>query len=137
MKSNAQLLADLYASQGGREQLLVAVYEDGAAVYANVAQETALRIGGRLATPRPLVLEETARSADGMTFCWTVRRSKEHPGAGDWRDLLMTHVRAALLNACPQLLPADGTVMYVDNRQRDLDTLESFCNWFRRQKPAA
>ena len=79
MKCNAQVLADLYAAPGGRAQLLVAVYEDGAAVYANVHRETALKVIGCLAVRRPLVIEETAYSADGMTCCCVVRPAPARP----------------------------------------------------------
>lgn len=131
MKSNAELLADNYAANGGREQLLVAVYADGGVVYANVQQGTAVRIAGRLSVKRPLIVTETARSADGMTFCWTLRRSKVYPGAGDWLDVLMTATAAALREAVPDLLPADGAVSYVDNRSLDADTVEAFCDVLR------
>lgn len=127
-RTPAQKLADMYAAQGGREQLLVAVYDDGAVLYANVHRETALRITGKLGHARNVIVDETAQSADGMTFAWTMHRSKDRPGRGDWLPLLMTGVSVALRAAVPELLPADGTVMYVDNRQHDANTVEAFAS---------
>lgn len=125
-RTPAQKLADMYASQGGREQLLIAVYQDDAVLYANVHRETALRITGKLAGVRAVIVDETAQSADGMTFAWTMHRSREHPGRGDWLPLVMIGVSNALRAAVPELLAPDESVMYVDNRERDANTVEAF-----------
>lgn len=136
MKTDTQLLADMYAAQGGREQLLVAVYADAFVLYTNVSDDTAVRIGTALGDLKGFTrVAPAARSADGMTYCWAFGfGGKEHLKWPEHPGHVMVPVAAALRRAAPMLLPESKAVSYVDNRTRDCDTLQSFCRYLREKQ---
>jgi hypothetical protein len=125
--SLTQKLADHY-SEAGAEQVLVAIYDDEFVLYAQVTETTAKKIAEVVCMRRPFVqIEDAALSSDGLTYCWTFKRSKFFPSSGDWLPLVMTTVAPILQELCPELLDG-GNVMYKDNRQLDANTIGSFAS---------
>ena len=124
MKTKSQILADTYL---GSHQILASIYKDEAILYAQVTGDTAAKILSALVSSRHLVLREApGMSADGMTWCYLLARSKEHPAFGDWLSIAMTSIFLALQLTVSHLFTSEGSVMYVDCRQLDLTTIDLF-----------
>lgn len=124
MKTMTQKFAECY-SETGSQQFLVAVYDDEAILYAQVSEATAGAIQSRLAlTPGIHLVESPAQSADGLTWCWAVRRT-DFSNPNDWVSIIMSKVRQVFAAVVPS---ACDDLYYVDNRRLDANTLESFAS---------
>jgi hypothetical protein len=126
MKTMTQKFADAYSKVGTR-QVLVAIYQDEAIVYAQVSYHTAKDIGyGILASGVLQLVESGCQSEDGLTWCWLVRR-KRYDTPRDWMPVVMTAVSGILQN-CGSPIDPHEDLNYVDNRHLDANTLEAFAS---------
>lgn len=128
-----QYLVDAY-SELGTDQFQVGLYaRDQIVLYAQVSEETALKISTELAQASAVTWAyPRVLSADGLTYCWCVRYNGSvklighPPGTPDqWYRDVAALMFGVVETACPELAREDG-VGIQDNRKAEANTVESF-----------
>ena len=120
-----QKIADFYAEKGGAQTLL-SVYRDEALLFLQASAGTVDKLARVFKGKSWPYCNDVCWSGDGSTWViWWLRL--EMRTSGEWLPWLATKV-SALLKAKAPILLDDDSLNYIDNRDKDDDTVSHFAN---------